>query len=172
MNFREQLLSELSRKNVNYVIHVVGDSEAHFDSIIELLLNEKDPLPARASWVAEGVSARYPELAEKHLEALIQNLPSFTHTGTRRNVLKMLCRIPIPIELQGILIDHCFEWMLGDEEPVAVKVFSMQIIANHLGQYPELRHELRAVIEDQYDRCSPGFRARGRKVLKMISAMS
>ena len=63
MNFREQLLSELSRKNVNYVIHVVGDSEAHFDSIIELLLNEKDPLPARASWVAEGVSARYPELA-------------------------------------------------------------------------------------------------------------
>ena len=70
MNFREQLLSELSRKNIDYVIHVVGDSDEYFDEIIRLILYDRDPVPPRAAWVAEVASAKFPGLAEKYLNII------------------------------------------------------------------------------------------------------
>ena len=171
MNFREQLLSEMSRKNIDYIIHVVGDNPEYFDELIRMILYDHDPVPPRASWAAEGISRNFPRLADKYVYPFVEGLPYFTHPGTRRNVLKMLSRMPIPEELQGTLIDLCFKWMTGEEEPVAVKVFCMDIVARHLGMYPDLRFELREVIEDQYSRSSAGFQAHGRKVLKQISAI-
>ncbi len=168
MNFREQLLSELSRKNIDYIIHCIGDRQDLFDEIVGLILHDTDPVPARAAWVAEGVSEQFPEMINPHVTSLIRALPACTHPGTRRNVLKILSRTPIPEEEQGMLIDQCFGWMLDLNEPVAVKVYCMQIIANHLDTYPELSNELREVIEDQWDRNSPGFQSRGRKILRMM----
>ncbi len=165
MNFREQLLTELSRKNVDYIIHSMGDNEDYFAEIIRLILTDTDPIPQRASWVADGVCLKYPALIEKHLPALIEALPSFTHSGTRRNILKIISRTNIPEDYQGVLIDMCFNLLADTDEPVAVRVHAMQIIANHLPEYPELANELREVIEDQADKSSPGLRARGRKIL-------
>ena len=81
----------------------------------------------------------------------------------------MLSRMSVPEQEQAFLIDLCFRWILDNEETVAVKVYCMQIIANHL--YPELKYELRGVIEDRFSRSSAGFQSRGRKILKMIEKM-
>ncbi len=171
VNIREQLISELSRKNIDYIIHCLGADENGFAEIIRLILHDRDPVPSRAAWVAEGISGRYPWMAEKYIPDLVDALPVFTHSGTRRNILKMLSRYVIPADRQGPLVDLCFGWLLSDEEPVAVKVYAMQIIANHLDEYPELRNELKEVIEDRLDRNSAGFRARGKKILARISRM-
>jgi hypothetical protein len=168
-NLRNQLLAELSRRNTDYIIHVIGDDEDYFDEIIRMVQKEKDPLPPRAAWVADGASLKYPYLIEKHIPALVSSLPEFTHPGTRRNILKILSRCDIPENVRGDLIDHCFQWLVDRNEPVAVKVYGMQIIANHLSLYPELGQELRNIIEDQFSRSSPGFQAKGRKILKLIS---
>ena len=84
MNFREQLLSELSRKNIDYIIHVVGDNDEYFDEIMRLILHDHDPVPPRAAWVGRRGSAKFPGLAEKYLSSLITALPSFTHPGTKQ----------------------------------------------------------------------------------------
>jgi len=56
--------------------------------------------------------------------------------------------------------------MVENDQPVAIKVHAMQVIANHLDLYPELAFELRGGIEDQWDKNSVGFKSRGKRVLQ------
>ena len=172
MDIRTQLLSELSRTNVDYTIHVLGNDEERFRELIHFIITAEDPLPMRASWVVEGITFKYPEMIKPYTGQLIRNLRKFTHQGTCRNVLKILSRMDIPEKYHGILIDICFEWMSEDKRSVAEKVFAMQIIANHLKLYPELSKEFFEVINDQIPKNSPAFTSRAclvRKQLKFIS---
>jgi len=166
LSLHNQLMQELSHFNMHYIADTIGDDEEMFAEIINILLNKKDPLPPRAAWVAEIVCQKYPDLIKPYLNKIVRGLKLYTHPGSRRNSLKILMRTEIPENLQGVLIDTCFEWLLSAEKTVAVKIFAMQIIENHLAFYPELAVELKEVIEDQWEKNSAGFKSRGRKVLK------
>lgn len=168
MNIREQLLVELSYFNMHYIADSIGTSEENFKTVMQLVLEDKDPVPPRAAWVAELVSLKDPSLINPYIGRMIEGLESYTHPGTRRNVLKILMRTDIPEEYQGLLIDICFRWIMDEEKKVASKVFAMQIIENHLSLYPELAVELSEVIQDQFNKNSAGFKSRGRKVLKNL----
>lgn len=168
MDIREQLLVELSHFNMNYIADSIGTDPGNFAKIMRMVLEDKDPVPARAAWVAELVSQRDPGLIDPYTGEMIMKLEKFTHPGTRRNVLKILSRTKIPQDYQGLLIDICFRWLQDETKKVAAKVFAMEIIENHLPQYPELSFELYEIINDQFDKNSAGFRARGRKVLKKL----
>jgi hypothetical protein len=169
MNFKEQLQAELSHRNMHFIAHCVGKDKKTFDEIIQLLLNDKDPVPARAAWVAEIVCLEYPELIVPYIHELIEALPRFTHPGSQRNTVKILTRCTIEDENdQGVLIDLCFQWITKPEITVAVKVYCMEILSNHLKIYPELAYELKSVIEDQFEKNSAGFKSRGRRTLKLL----
>ena len=51
---------------------------------------------------------------------------------------------------------------------MAVKVYVMQIVANHCNKYPELKKEFVAVIEDQLPKTTAAFHARAKKILKKL----
>jgi hypothetical protein len=164
MDIRAQLLSELSRKNIDYTIHALGNNKEHFRELIRIILEEKDPLPMRAAWVAEGITAQYPALINPYVKDLIKNLKKFTHPGTIRNILKIFTRINIESKFHGIMADTCFEWMRDEKKPVAVKVYAMQILSDLTKLYPELKNELFEVIDEQLPRSSAGFKSCARWV--------
>jgi hypothetical protein len=164
MDIRTQLLSELSRMNIDFTIQTLGNNKEHFRELISLVLTEKDPLPMRAAWVVEGITAKYPEIILPYMKDLITNLRKFTHPGTLRNILKIFSRMELDEKYHGILADICFEWIAKDEMPVAVKVYAMQILANLTRIYPELKNELFEVIDVQIPRNTAGFKAHARKV--------
>ena len=168
MNIRDQLLAELSHFNMHYIADAIGTDSKYFDVIMKMILEDEDPIPPRAAWVAELVTQKNPDLLEPYLGKIIDGLPNYTHPGTRRNILKILMRTKIPEEYQGLLIDICFQWIQEENKKVASKVYAMQIIENHLQQYPELATELYEVVQDQFERNSAGFKSRGRKVLKNL----
>ncbi|MCF8378837.1 MAG: hypothetical protein K9H49_04620 [Bacteroidales bacterium] len=166
LDIRKQLLQETSRFNADYIAHEISGDKEKFAVLMNIYLDGEDPFPQKAAWVAEIVSSIYPELIQPYLKQIVKKLPGFTHPGSRRNALKILMRTEIPEKLQGPLIDICFQWLSGNDQPVAIKVYAMQIIENHLKLYPELAYELREVIEDQWERNSVGFKSRGRMVLR------
>jgi hypothetical protein len=49
-----------------------------------------------------------------------------------------------------------------------VKVFGMTVLANLCEKLPELKNELRIIIEDQMPYGSAGFKSRGSKILKKL----
>jgi len=166
MDIRAQLLSELSRANVDFTIHSLGNSKEHFRELIEIILNDKDPLPMRASWVAEGITARYPALIDPYMKELVSK---FSHPGTMRNILKIFSRIDINKKFHGEIAHTCFDWITDEDKPVAVKVYSMQILANLIRIYPELENEFMELIDEQIPRSSAGFKACAKKIKIQLS---
>ncbi|MCK7537053.1 MAG: hypothetical protein MZV63_41890 [Marinilabiliales bacterium] len=77
----------------------------------------------------------------------------------------MICRT-LDEDRLGILIDRCFNWLEDGINPTAVKMFAMEIIYNYVIIEPVLASELIAVIENQYDDSTPGFKNQADKLLK------
>jgi hypothetical protein len=62
----------------------------------------------------------------------------------------------------------CFDYIISPKEKPAVKAFSLTVLQNLSRQYPEIKNELRTIIETQWDNESPAFRSRARKILKEL----
>jgi len=72
--------------------------------------------------------------------------------------------------LRGLVVVICFDFFQSKKEPVAVKVFSMTVLANVAQDLKELRQELILRIEDQLPYGSAGFLSRAGRVLKQLKA--
>ncbi len=168
MDIKAQLLSELSRTNIDFTIHTLGNDASGFKELIQFILNEQDPLPMRAAWVVEGITLTYPEMIQPYVGILIRNLREYSHPGTRRNLLKIFSRMEIGVKYHGVLLDICFDWLTREEQTVAEKVYAMQIIANHLKHYPELTNEFIEIVDDQIPKNSAGFSSRARLIKRQL----
>ena len=168
MDIRSMLTNIPSRAERELYIQAVGTSRKEVTSLLDLILEEKDPISWRAAWVLDGCDELHPGLVEDRIPGIVQRLPDLESTGALRSLLRMLCRYGIPEEQQGLLIDLCFGYMVSELYPVAVKVHAMQVIYQHTLLYPELKEELQTVIEDQLENNSVGFRSRGRRILRQL----
>lgn len=171
MDFKTLLAEIPSGFEKEVYIREVGGSAENFQSLLELTLHEQDPLAWRAAWILDGCAEKHPELAAGHIHRIIRRLPGITSTGVIRSLLRMLCRYEIPEGDQGLLVDLCFGYMVSEPYPVAVKVHAMQIIYNHVLLYPELKDELRTVIEDQIIHHSAGFKSRGMRIIRHLDQL-
>ena len=168
MDFRSLLGNIPSGVEKELFIREVGDSREKFNTLLDLALHEKDPVAWRAGWILDGSDEQNPGLASHSISKIIQRLPGIESTGTLRCLLRLLCRYPIDEEDQGVLIDLCFDFMVSEHYPVAVKVHAMQLIYNHALIYPELKEELVMVIRDQAVNNSVGFKSRGMRIIKQL----
>ncbi len=169
MNFRDQLLAELSKRNTDYIASVVDNNKELFKQLIDLILTNEEFVSGRAAWVIETIWIKYPDMIKPYINEMIDFLPKSKFDNQKRHFLKMLTTInlnELDDERLGILIDRCFTWLEDPMYPTAVKMFSMQIIHNFIKIEPSLASELIAIIENQFDDGTPGFKNRGEKILK------
>lgn len=171
MDLRSSLADIPSGVGRDLMIDEVIKSRTHFTTLLKLTLQEKDPLAWRAAWVLDGSDEKKPGLARNHLSKIVKALPKLESKGTLRSLLRLLTRHDIHEKDQGLLIDQCFSYLVSEQYPVAVKAHAMQIIYNHVLLYPDLKHELIAVIEDQAENNSVGFRARGNMLIKQMEKL-
>ena len=94
----------------------------------------------------------------------------YVHNSVKRNVVRLLQFIDIPKKNQRAVVDICFKFFNDKKEPIAVRVFSMTVLAHLTKDIPELKNELVPIIEDELPYGSAGFISRGRKVLKELKS--
>jgi len=162
-------MQQLSRHQMEYVAHCIGNDETEFELLMDVVLHGKEPVVQRAAWAMDVCIETYPWLLSPYVETLIEALFWIRNNGVRRQVVKALSVREIPEKYEGQITDLCFCWMQSSDVPVAIKVHCMQILANIAIRYPDLAGELRSVIIDQIPRNSVGFASRGRKILKRLS---
>lgn len=84
-------------------------------------------------------------------------------------ILRLLQAIVIPKRLHGEIMSLCFDYVASPDEPVAIKAFSLTILQNLSKQYPEIKQELKTIIEDRWDHESVAFKSRAKRILKELS---
>lgn len=167
VNIRTSLINEYSKANTMRLVAYIDCNQTRFDELIDVVLDEDKDLEKRAAWVLGHSGTHCPDLAYKHFRVLIDKLKTpDVGDSAKRNTLRVWQFLEIPEEYIGEVTDMCFDFLMSTKEPIAIKVFSMSILSNIVQKIPELKNELRLVIEDQMPYGSAGFKSRGNKILK------
>ena len=163
------LMAGLSRFNTDLVAGYINNDETLFHELMELLFNAQPPIPQRAAWVMSTVAETHKWIIKPYIPKLIDALPGFSHRGIQRCILFTFESEEIPKNKKGQLYNICFDYVDNTKVPVAVRVYAMQILFNISISEPELKNELRLLIESHYENGSDGFKSRARKILKKLS---
>ena len=169
MKLRDQVLKEHSRANCNVIVKWIGDSQSRFDELIDLFLKDEYRVVQRAAWPLSNAAALHPQYIQKHLSKLLKNLEKPTlHDSVKRNTVRLLQDISIPKKFQGHVMNLCFDYISSPDEAAAVKAFSLTILENLSKEYPEIKPELKTIIEDRWNYESAAFHSRAKKILKKL----
>lgn len=166
MQLRETILAEHSKAQTDAIVKWVGSSQQRFDELFHLFLTGEYRVVQRAAWPVSYCVIEHPEFIGKHMKQLIAYLhtPNL-HPAVKRNTVRLLQHIHIPERSQGAIMDICFDYIASPAEAVAVKAFSLTILQNLAKRYPEIKEEVKIIIEDQWEGASPAFRSRAKKFL-------
>ncbi len=168
MDYISQLGKEHSRLNSDKIAKAIGNNPSEFKKLVTIIYNEEAPIPQRASWLLAIIDKKHPTLLEPYISKFINSIEKFKIDGIKRNMMFVLSNHKIPAKLQAKLLDVCYNFILSNDETVAVKVHAMQVIADLTKEHPELKSEFKSVIDNQIDKNSQAFAARARLIFKKI----
>jgi len=172
MNIKELLLKEkvqdkeLALKIASFAV----ESPENFDNLMQCFLDTDHRLAQRAAWCVSWAAKKNPQMITPHLSALVAQLPrKDVHDAVIRNSLRILEAVEIPETLHGEVMDACFKLIETHETPVAIKAFALTTLYNLTKFYPEIKPELKLVIEERKEHETIAFRARANKIIKFLS---
>lgn len=132
------------------------------------LLDAEHPIGMRFTWLLGHVLEENPKQIAPIVSYCFEHRNQWNFLGIKRTIAKMLWLAGVPEEIEGLVVDELFKWVLDPKIKVAVKVYSIDALCNLALKYPDLKEELLIVIDDQLDKNSVAFRARAKKVLKAL----
>ena len=169
MKLREEILKEQSKAQCTKIVTWVGKDPQRFDELFALFLQDEYRVTQRASWPVSNCVIANPVFIKKHWNKLIANLKKpDLHDAIKRNSIRLLQHVGIPEKYQGEIMNICFKYLESPTEALAVKAFSMTVLGNLAKVYPEIKTELRLLIEYQFTGQTAGFKSRARKILSLI----
>jgi hypothetical protein len=167
VNLRNEILKEHSKAQCTKIVKWVGNKQERFDELFLLFLNDEYRVVQRAAWPVSYCVDAHPGLISNHWEELMVNLKKpDLHDAVKRNSIRLMQDIELPEKYHGEIMNTCFKFLESPIEALAVKVFSMSVLASLAKKYPEIKDELKLIIEEQLPHQSPGFKSRAKTVLK------
>jgi hypothetical protein len=167
MNLQQSLPERYSQTEFQKIIDWINGSNEHFAELMEIFFEHNSRKNQYAASIMIHCVDKWDYLLTPYLEKLILNLQNDNlKDATKRNTVRVLQNVKIPENLHGILAHICFQYLQNSAEAIAIKVFSMTIIYNLTKDYPELKEELRFILEEQIPFQSVGFQSRAGKILR------
>ncbi len=166
MNVREEILRQHSKENCNAIVEWVGNSQKRFDELFSLFINDEYRVVQCSAWPVRFCVEANALFIKKHVGTLLNNVkkPNI-HDAVKRNTMRILQFVDIPKKYHGEVMNICFNLVQSMEEKPAVKAFSLSVLENLSILYPEIKMELRLIIETQMPYESPAFKSRAKKIL-------
>lgn len=168
MDIEKELLKGHSKAVTDKIVSYVGASQNRFNKLIVIFLKGPYQITQRAAWALSNCVQNHPFLIARHYSSILKILGKpANHDAVKRNIMRLLQFAEVPVKYQGPVIEHGFR-LMDPKEPVAVRVFAMTVVANLARQHPDLKKELKLVIEDQLPFGSAAYRSRSKKILRQL----
>lgn len=169
MDILQSLKKEHSKKQTDRIVNYIGKDKGRFGVLIGLFFNGEYRVTQRAAWPLSYCVRAHPELIEPYFKPLLENLQrKDIPVAVARNTVRLLQDVTIPKKFQGRVMSICFDFLQAPETPIAVRAFSLTVLGNLSRDYPDIRGELKLIIDEQWDRMTPALRSRSKKVLKQM----
>jgi len=171
VEIRQLLTNEIHYLKKEEVAKIIGPDPDRFKEIMDLAFSRDMPICWRATWIMDYLAEIHPWLAEAWIGKLWQEVPKNHPVGVTRSLIRLLSRYDIPEDEMGPATDLCLEWITREAVPVAIKVFSMELLLKIATAYPELSNEFISIIEDHAENNSAGYKARSQYIIKNLQKL-
>ena len=166
MIIRDQLLQEHSLANTMKIVDFACASEENFEQLMQCFLCNEYRVCQRAAWAVSHVASQRPAFINAYIKDLVDQLArKDVHNAVIRNSVRILQQIEIPEEFHGEVLNACLGFIENHNTPVAIKAFSLTTLDNLSKLYPEIKGELKLIIEERWEMETPAFRSRAMKIL-------
>ena len=144
-------------------------SPKNFKELMKCFLSNEYRLAQRAAWSVSWAAKQKPQMIAPYIKDLVRQLErKDVHNAVIRNSVRILQQVEIPEPLHGELMNTCFSLIEKPSTPIAIKVFSLTTLFNLSKYYPEIKGELKLLIEELWENETAAFKARGKKILALM----
>ncbi|MBE9460522.1 hypothetical protein ACFP1I_02570 [Dyadobacter subterraneus] len=171
MNIREELLKQQIhfKKHALKITEFAVSSDKNFKELIKCFLSNDIRVAQRAAWSVSWAAQKKPEIVQPYIRVLVDQLKrNDVHNAVIRNSLRILEDLIIPEEFHGEVMDACFHFLQKRETAIAIKAFALTVLFNLSKIYPEIKNELRIIIEENMEYETAAYRSRGKKILARL----
>lgn len=169
MNIRDEIEREHSKENALRIASYAVQSKKYFKELMDCYTDTDYRISQRAAWSVSWAAKNKPAMIEPYIAVLVKRLQEpDVHPAVIRNAVRILEDIAIPEQFHGEVMNACFGFIETPSTPAAIKAFSLTVLFNLTKQYPEIKPELKLIIEERWNTETAAFRSRGRKILSAI----
>ena len=185
---RIQLLDRLryamTKKDVQWIAQEFRAQRIDPEELIGLCCSSDSATAFHSAWVLENILLTKPEGIDYYLPKLVELLPQIKNDSVKRHFTKL-----ISIGVRRVVLKEttrnsernfwemnlepieelCFKWFVDEGTKPAVRVHSLVILYLLSMREPWIAEELPAIIENQMEFSSPGFRAKAKQILRLLT---
>lgn len=166
----EELLCDSSRNTILIAVKLIEENPQLYNDFFDFTMKDNGVYGQRSGRVIQILAEKNPGQVRPYIHAIARKIPVAKSEGLRRSFLRVLMDHykELNEDELGLMTETCFRWIAADEKP-AIKVYSLEILYRVSNLYPDLKHELMAVIGSIMPHESKGIKARGRKMMAILS---
>ncbi len=157
-----------SKQDALFLAEYIANNPAVIKLVFEMMGNDSNKKAWKAAWLLDHVYLEKPDLINSHIDTMIKLFMQSHCDSTRRILGKLLSLYDITNRVDGNFVNTCFDMLISETVAVAVKVHAMQLLFNISQTYPELRAELKLILEEQITNNTAAFKARARRLLRKL----
>lgn len=154
----------------NEVVKLVTRDPDLFNEVFEGIFHDDKVIRARCADAVEKVARVFPVYIQKKKSIILKNLPKFKQKEILWHIAMMIGYIKLNRAEVARAAGFLFKW-LKEEESIVVKVMCMQTLAELSLKNPKMRKSVKDEILKQMVNGSPGVKARGRKLIKVLESV-
>lgn len=164
------IAKRLNKKETVTIAKELFNNQVAIRQLWQKIAQGSPDLPFHIAWLFDVCAETHPSLIKPLVKEIIDVLPLPFHNGVHRSLTKVLAKQEIPVSHHGELYSLCIDWLIAPEKHVAIKAHCIDIAYHIAEKVPELRQELKLVLEDQMEFNSAGFQVRAKRVLNKINS--
>jgi hypothetical protein len=169
MDLLKAIEKEHSKTQCEKIVRYVGNDIKRFGELMQLFLKGEYRTTQRAAWPMSICVQNHPELIAPYFKQIVPLLQKpGLHSAVVRNIVRLLQYVNIPKRYHGQIMSCCFDFVMDNETAPAIKAFSLTILENLSATYPEIKAELKLVIEERWPHETAAFWSRAKKILKTM----
>src|SRR5688572_20337142 len=150
MDLKKRLDLGHSRVQTNEIVQYVDGKSTRFKKLVKIFLEGDYRTTQRAAWPLSICIETWPYLLDPHLQKLLYFLENAdSHDAVKRNILRLLQFVTIPKRFHGRVTALCFDYLQDPKVAIAIRVFSMTVLSHIIKDQPDMKKELKLVLEDQ-----------------------
>jgi 8-oxo-dGTP diphosphatase len=158
-------------REISMMSRSAQNDPALIGQLISLSLGKDTRTAFLSSWILSKVVDSGADVTVPYLGNLIDALPGLENQSVLRCFLRVISKNKpesIPLSHHGMLVDYCFAQMRRTSDPVAPKVYSMEILAGMCDIYPEMKNEVASTIGLVVNDASGGIKSQARKLITRL----